>query len=85
MLFHFSYLCDKVAKFFDLKVQSASEFSVSEEKTNAFVLFFSRLFVTLQRTKLIKKTEMTSDRWTNIILATVALLLCALCVASIAS
>jgi Mn2+/Fe2+ NRAMP family transporter len=46
-----------------------------------FLLFF----LIFAAAKLIKKLDMTNDRWTNLVLGVVALLLAALCVASIIS
>ena len=44
-----------------------------------FLLFF----LTFAAAKINKKSDMTNNRWTNIILSVVALLLAALCVVSI--
>ena len=41
------------SRFFHNFVTKSRIYSVSEEKTNAFVLFFSRLFVTLAPPKLL--------------------------------
>ena len=44
----FCIFATKVAKFLDKPSVTSAVFSVSETKTNEFVLYFSRLFVTLQ-------------------------------------
>ena len=49
-----------------------------------FLLFYLfTFFLTFAAANINKKSDMTNNRWTNIILSVVALLLAALCVVSI--